>query len=80
MSEKEEKRTDNDIMEDSGKFGQQVPQDVRTPQDVQMPQNAQMPPGPQNPGGQVPGGMPGLGHYGYQNRSEERRVGKECYS
>ena len=67
MSEKEEKRTDNDIMEDSGKFGQQVPQDVRTPQDVQMPQNAQTPPGPQNPGGQVPGGMPGPGHYGYQN-------------
>ncbi|RKJ44997.1 PDZ domain-containing protein [bacterium 1XD8-76] len=67
MSEKEEKRTDNDIMEDSGKFGQQIPQDVRTPQDVQMPQNAQTPPGPQNPGGQVPGGMPGPGHYGYQN-------------
>ncbi len=67
MSEKEEKRTDNDIMEDSGKFGQQVPQDVRTPQDVQMPQNAQTLPGPQNPGGQVPGGMPGPGHYGYQN-------------
>lgn len=72
MSEKEEKRTDNNMMEESGKSGQQIPQnvqmpqDAQTPQDVQMPQNAQIPPGPQNPRGQVSAG-PGPGHYGYQN-------------
>lgn len=72
MSEKEEKRTDSNMMEESGKSGQQIPpnvqmpQDAQMPQDVRTPQNAQIPPGPQNPRGQVPAG-PGPGHYGYQN-------------